>query len=372
MRSQRRFFFVSVLTTIAVILILAAIKAWQIYSAIMAHAGGGPPPVGVSTLVAQSSLWQPTFSVIGTVVSERGALVSAELTGILDEVHVRPGQEVSQGERLYSLEHAVEQAELERSQADLELANQNLSRITKLYEAKAAAKEVYDSAVATQQKSRAETARMKALLQKKVVRAPYAGTVGIRRANPGDFLHPGDPVIEIRDRSELNVDFEVTQDQFQWIKVGDAVAVIAGPHRTTATILSSDPGFNDVSRLIRIRAQLTDSITDRDRLRPGMFVSLEINQGEAQEVIFVPTSSVVYAPFGDSVFIIEKKDDTTTVRREIVRLASAVEGKVPVLSGLKPGDVIVSSGAFRLQPGAPVIVSDKQVPDEPALSEGSL
>ena len=358
-----------ILMLLVVAVILAAIggfKYFQVKSAMAQQMSFQPPPEAVTTVVAQLEEWDSTLEAIGTVVAVNGVTLSADLPGVVETISFESGTPVRRGQVLVRLDTSQEQAQLAAAQAGLELARLDLERKSALKAKNAIPQALYDQVEAEHRQAQARVGEIRAAIERKIIRAPFSGILGIRRVNLGQYIAPGVPIVSLQSLEPVYVEFTVPQQEAGRLQLGAPVSVTSdamdGVER--GTIAAVDSLIDEATRNVRAQALFEN----RSRaLRPGMFVRVAIDQGMATRAITLPASAISYAPFGDSVFIVEQVEgpDGTTytgVRQQFVKLGGARGDQVAVLSGIQPGEQVVTSGAFKLRPGAAVEVNNEVQP----------
>ena len=362
---------IAIVLLVAIIGILGYFKVTQIMG-FMALAKSGaftPPPTAVTTTVASQSEWQPTLDTIGTVTAINGVTVSTDLAGIVDKIAFTSGTVVKAGDLLAHLNTDQEQAQLEQAQAQLTLAQLTLNRDRDLLAKRTISQQDYDTAEATHGQMQATVDQYKALIARKTLRAPFDGVVGIRQANLGQYLNTGDAVVTIQSFDPIYVNFTLPQQDLSKLGVGQQVDLrldAYGDAVFPGKINAINSMVDQATRNIQVQATLQNSDL---KLRPGMFAKVSVILPERQPVIALPASSVHYAPYGDSVFIVsDGKDETTgkpnkSVKEQFVKLGPARGDLISVISGVKPGDEVVTSGVFRLKSGSAVIINNAIQPN---------
>jgi membrane fusion protein (multidrug efflux system) len=351
---------------------LGSIKFRQIQLAAAQAASFQPPPEAVTTVRAVEERWPATLDAIGTVVAVHGVTVSADLPGIVDRIAFESGKTVRAGEVLVELDTRQEQAQLAAAEAQRELARLNLERTRGLAEEGIVAQAEHDRAAAEYKQAEAKVGEILATIERKRIRAPFAGLLGIRQVNRGQYLNGGDPVVPLQSLDPIYVNFAVPQQQVAQVRVGGEVRVTTegadgGEFRGRVTAI--DSVVDQATRNVQIQATLANR---EARLRPGMFVNSQLALGASSAVIALPASAIGYAPYGDSVFVIGDVEGPNGqsyrgVRQQFVKLGAARGDQVAVLSGLKAGDEVVSSGVFKLRNGAAVLVNNQVQPgNDPA------
>ncbi len=326
-----------------------------------------PPPEAVTTTVAVKENWPATLSAIGTVAAVHGVTVSADLPGVVDRITFDSGRAVRRGDELVHLDTRQEQAQLAAAEAQLELARLNFARMTDLVGQDAVSRAEYDSAAAGHKQAEARVREIRATIERKTIRAPFSGMLGIRQVNLGQYLTGGDPVVPLQSLDPIYVDFGVPQQEAAQIRLGRTVRISTsdtGGETFTGRVTAVDSIVDDTTRNVRVQATLANP---RGVLRPGMFVQAQVVLGASAPVVALPASAISYAPYGDSVFVVtDLKNDKGQiyrgVRQQVVKLGSARGDQIAVLSGVNPGDEVVTSGVFRLRNGAAVQVNNTVQP----------
>ncbi len=351
---------------------IGLVKFRQIQAASAGSASFQPPPEAVTTLVAREEPWEQTLDSIGTVVAVNGVMVSADLPGIVEAISFDSGRAVRAGEVLVRLDTRQEVAQLSAAEAQRDLAHLNLDRIRGLREQGITSQADFDGADAESKQAEARVGEMRATIERKVIRAPFSGILGIRQVNLGQYLKGGDPVVPLQSLDPIHVDFAVPQQKMAQARVGAGVRVSAegSPDAESAgKITAIDSVVDETTRNVRVQATLANP---KGALRPGMFVRVEVVLPAKESVVAIPASAVRYAPYGNSVFIVAdlkgpKGETYRGVRQQFVKLGSERGDQIAVLSGIKPGEEVVTSGAFKLRNGAAVFVNNEVQPgNEPS------
>ncbi|MFL6289431.1 MAG: efflux RND transporter periplasmic adaptor subunit [Thermoanaerobaculia bacterium] len=349
---------------------LYAVKMRQIKSAGAQGASFQPPPEAVTTVVAKQEVWPASLRAIGTVVASQGVTVSADLPGIVEKISFASGRTARAGEVLVVLDTSQERAQLAAAESQRDLAKLSLERMRGLSQQGIISQSDFDRAAAEARQGEARVGEIRATIERKVIRAPFSGVLGIRQVNLGQYLSGGDPVVSLQSLRPVYVNFSVPQQEVGRLQLGTEVRVTAQgqapfePGRITAV----DAIVNEATRNIQVQATFANA---DGRLRPGMFVETQASQGESTPVIALPASAVSYAPYGDSVYVVEniKGPDGKSfrgVRQQFVKLGGARGDQIAVVSGVKPGEEVVSSGVFKLRNGAAVQVNNKVQPENSA------
>ena len=355
-----------VLCLVVLIAGLGFFKYQQIQAAIKGGAWT-PPPEAVTTTVATEAQWEGTMHAIGTATAVNGVVVSADLPGVVASIEFESGRPVRKGAVLVRLDTSTERAQLSSAVARRDLAKLDFERVQHLREQNANSQADLDRAGAEAKQAEAAVAELQAVIQRKTIRAPFAGNAGIRQVNLGQYLAGGDPVVSVQADSPIYVNFSVPQQSAQGLKNGDQVHVVK--EGTSEAIESGK--INAINSLIdaetrNVGAQATFA-NKNGALRPGMFCEVAIMLGESAKVVTLPVSAIAYAPYGNSVYIVEDmegpdKKKYKGVRQQFVKLGDARGDQVVILSGLSAGQEVVTSGVFKLRSGAAVQVNNNITP----------
>jgi len=352
---------------IALIAGLAFIKFRQFQAMAAQFAAMQPPPEAVTTIVAQREEWPTTISSIGTVAAVQGVTVSADLPGIVDRIAFDSGKPVKEGDVLVQLDTRQEQAQLAAAEAQLELSRLTFQRMQGLVEQDAVSRAEYDTAAAAFKQAEARIREIHATIARKTIRAPFGGVLGIRAVNLGQYLTGGNAVVPLQSLDPIYVNFGVPQQDASRMRLGRAVRITAsdlGSVEFGGRISALDSVVDEATRNVRVQATLANPA---GRLRPGMFVQAQVVLGANQPVIALPGSAISYAPYGDSVFVVTDLKDQggksyQGVRQQVVKLGGSRGDQIAVLSGVQPGEVVVTSGVFKLRNGAAVQINNKVQP----------
>jgi membrane fusion protein (multidrug efflux system) len=347
---------------------LGLVKFRQFQEAAAQAAAFQAPPEAVTTIVARQEKWPATLSAIGTVSAVQGVTVSADLPGIVDRIAFDSGQSVREGEVLVELDTRQEQAQLAAVEAERDLARLNFERLQGLVEDGAISRAEYDQAAAEQKQTEAKVGEIRATIARKTIRAPFSGILGIRQVNLGQYLSAGNAVVPLQSLNPIYVNFGVPQQDAGQVSIGRSMRITTGD-TIRVTFVGHVTAINSIvdeaTRNVQIQATLANPL---GTLRPGMFVQTEVIVGASRSVVTLPASSISYAPYGDSVFVVADLQDSKGqsyrgVRQQFVKLGAARGDQIAVVSGLRPGDEIVTSGVFKLRNGAAVLVNNKVQPE---------
>src|SRR5215470_3826980 len=345
---------------------LGFVKFRQVQSAVQA-AAFQPPPEAVTSVVAQMQKWPATMNVIGTMEAVHGVTVSADLPGTVAKINFESGQSVKAGDVLVELDTKQERAQLAALEAQSDLARINYGRTEQLAKAGVVSKAEYDQATAQQKATAANAAEIRATIQRKTIRAPFSGILGIRKVNLGQYLAAGGAIVSLQSLNPIYVNFGVPQQTAGLVRVGHTLHVtreeMAG-QVFSGRITALDSVIDETTRNIQVQATLPNP---GSKLRPGMFVQVDLALGTSQPAITLPASAISYAPYGDSVFVVTelkgpKGNSYRGVRQQFVKVGASRGDQVAVTSGVNPGEEVVSSGVFKLRNGAAVQVNNKVQP----------
>jgi len=348
---------------------LGFLKYRQVEAAIAMGASFQMPPTAVTTVIAKRETWPSTLSVIGTAAAIEGVTVSADLPGTVDKIHFESGQSVQEGDILVELDTRQERAQLANMEAQRDLAHVQYGRSEQLVKAGVISKSEFDNAAAQQKATEAQVGDIKAAIARKTIHAPFSGILGIRQISLGQYLAAGQAIVSLQALNPIYVNFGVPQQDTPKMKIGRALHVTNADvpgMALSGKITALDSVINEQTRNIQIQATVQNP---GGKLRPGMYVQVELPLGDARDVIPLPASAINYAPYGDSVYVVTDMKDAKTgksyrgVRQQIVKIEGSRGDQVAVTSGLNAGDEVVSAGVFRLRNAAPVEINNAVKPD---------
>jgi membrane fusion protein (multidrug efflux system) len=366
-RRPRLVLFLGILGVVLVIALLAGIKVWQISGAIAKGKAFRMPPDAVTSLVVAEEPFVPTLDSVGSLATPQGVMLGADQPGTVASILFESGSHATNGQILVRLDTRQEEAQLHTAQARLELARHNLSRNTDLRAKNVIAEYAYEEAKTQFEAAQASVDEIRAMIDRKTIRAPFSGELGIRQINTGQYLRSGDPVVQLESLDPIYVNFALPQQNLGKLAVGEDVRVMADgiPGRTfPGKITAINSAVDTATRNIQAQATLPNP---DHLLRAGMFGAVQVVLPGAGKVIMAPSSAIQYAPYGDSLFVIETMKDPAGkeylgVREQQVVLGRTRGDQVEVVSGLRPGDRIATSGIFKLRPGGAVLVNDSVQP----------
>jgi membrane fusion protein (multidrug efflux system) len=345
---------------------LAGLKVWQIKAAIAAYAAFEPPPEAVTTIVATEERWPDSVQAIGTAAAVRGVTVSADLPGVVEKIAFQSGTQVTAGDVLVQLDTRQEQAQLASAESQRELARLNLERMRSMLQQHVVAQAEYDRAAADAKQAEANVNTIRATIERKTIRAPFTGMLGIRQADLGEYLAAGAQIVPLQSLDPIYVNFAVPQQQIGRIRPGTHVQVALenGSMTTSGTVSAMDSVVDPTTRNVQVQATVPNRGA---RLRPGMFVQTKVTLGTGRTLITLPASAITYAPYGDSVFVVQqmknpKGQTYRGVTQRFVKLGGTRGDQAGIVSGLKPGEEVVTSGGFKLRSGAAVTIDNSVQP----------
>jgi membrane fusion protein, multidrug efflux system len=346
---------------------LGFVKYRQIETAIAAGSSFAPPPTSVTTVVAKRETWPSTLAVIGTAAAIQGVTVSADLPGTVDKIHFESGRSVHEGDILVELDTRQERAQLANLEAQRDLAHIQYGRSEQLVKAGVISKSEYDNATAQQKATEAQVGDIKAAIARKNIHAPFSGMLGIRQISLGQYLAAGQSIVSLQSLNPIYVNFGVPQQDAPMMGIGRNLRVTSTDLPGivfSGRITALDSVINEQTRNIQVQATFQNP---GGKLRPGMYVQVELPLGKPRDVIPLPASAINYAPYGDSVYVVtdlkdQKGKTYRGVKQQVVKVEGSRGDQVAVISGINPGDEVVSSGVFRLRNAAPVQVNNSVKP----------
>jgi membrane fusion protein (multidrug efflux system) len=369
---MKRKILVAVSGLVVVIAVLAGIKALQIRALIKAGASAPVPSETISATEVKEETWEALLPAVGSVTAVQGVELRVELAGTVREIAFTSGGTASKGQVLLRLDTSTEEAQLRAAKAQAELARLNLVRARDLKAQGVIAQADFDSSDAAANATVGEVDAIEAAIAKKTVRAPFSGRLGIRSVNLGQYVHDGDAIVSLHSLDPVYVDFNVTEQQLAQVQRAQEVRVTtdATPGRSFAgKVTALNPEVDASTRNIKIQATVANP---GGELRPGMFARVTLVLPETQPILVIPSTAVLHAPYGDSVFVVadvkdEKSGKTVKqVQMTTVRLGETRGDFVAVTTGLKAGQTIASSGVFKLRNGAAVAIDNSLAPDAQA------
>jgi membrane fusion protein (multidrug efflux system) len=367
MKTRTKVWLLAIVGLLLVVGVLVGVKVAQIRSMIEAGKSFQPPPESVASAKVEAVELEPIRAAVGTLVAARGVQLGAELAGLVREVSYDSGAAVRRGEVLVRLDTSTEEAQLAAARADAALARLALERARRLREEGSISPADLDAAEARAKAAEAAVTGLQATIAKKTIRAPFDGRLAIRQVELGQVVSPGTAVASLQSVTPIHVDFWLPQQALAELELGQRVRMRTDvfPDRTwQGEITVVNPEVDVATRNVRVRATFPNA---DGRLRPGMFARLEAVGAEKRRVLLLPATAVIFAPYGDSVFVIEEGKEgaekgKTVVRQRFIRTGERRGDFVVVESGLEAGEKVVSSGAFKLRNGMAVVVNDALAP----------
>ena len=347
---------------------LASVKVLQFRKLIAAGKSFVPPPESISSAVVREDKWQGTLTAIGSITAVQGVTVTPDIPGIAREIAFESGAVVSKGDLLVRLDTSSEEAQLRALEAQEELARLNLARERSLRTQNMVSQSELDTADATLKQNQGNADATRATIAKKTIRAPFAGRLGIRLINLGQYLETGKPIVSLQSLTPIYAEFSLPQQELARLKTGMRVRVTTDAYagrQFDGTLTAINPDLDPQTRSVGLQATFDNP---EQLLRPGMFARVEVLLPEEQPVLIIPATSVLSAPYGDSVYVIESKPgkgngkSELAVRQQFIRTGRARGDFVSVESGLKSGERIVSAGIFKLRNGMSVIENNDLAP----------
>ena len=349
--------------------VLGGVKFLQINRMIAQGKEFVPPPATVTTAPVVSMAWEQRLTAVGSLEAVQGVTVTAELSGKIEQIAFAPGAHVEAGDLLVQQDISSEEAQRRSEEATLALKKANHDRAKELLADKVVTQAAYDQALAEYKQALAAIDNIRSVIAKKTIRAPFAGRLGIRLVNLGQILEGGEPVVSLQAMDPIFVNFLLPQNQIAQIQPGLTVRIRTDAlpgQEIQGRVTAINPQVEEATRNIRIQATVENR---QERLRPGMFVDVDVILPEQEDVRMIPTTAVLYAPYSDSVFVLEKKaagddqPDGQVLRQQFVRLGAQRGDYVAVLSGAEEGDQVVSTGVFKYRNGQSVIVDNTLAPE---------
>jgi membrane fusion protein (multidrug efflux system) len=355
---------------------LAGIKTLQIVRMTeAAEQQGGQGPTAVTAFEVERRSWEKRIAAVGSLEAVQGVMVSTELPGKVAEIAFEPGTQTRKGQLLIRQDTSTERARLPGAEAEAVRARLHYERMKSLLEQNVISQAEYDDADAAYRQARSQVADIKAMIEKKTIRAPFAGSLGVRLVNLGQSLGDAHPVVSLQTLDPVFVNFSLPQQKLSMIGEGDEVRIKTDGEEgqsLTGRITTINPDVDPVTRNVNVQATVSNL---EKTLRPGMYARVEVVLPQKKGVLVIPASAVLYAPYGNSVYVIDEREDGDgqVARQQFVRLGEARGDFVSVLDGVEEGQSVVSTGVFKLRNGEPVIVDNELSPEfkeNPTPDEG--
>lgn len=350
--------------------ILGGVKGLQIQRMIAQGEQFAPPPETVTTAEVRSETWESVITAVGSLEAVQGVTVSAEVAGKVVRIAFEPGQAVQAGDLLIEQDSSVEKAELRAAESDAALSRKNLERARELLRQQVIPQATFDERQSAYEQAAAQVDLIRATIAKKTIRAPFAGRLGLRRVDLGEVLESGQPIVSLQALDPIYVNFQLPQQEVGRLRTGLRVRVAIealGDLDIDGVVTAVNPEVDSRSRNITVQATVKNP---EERLRPGMFTTVELVLPVEKQVLTIPTTAVSYSPYSDSVFLVEAGDGqaqgeggSKVLRQQFIQLGEQRGDFVVVRQGLEAGQTVVSTGVFKLRNGQSVTVDNELAPD---------
>lgn len=359
----RRMWWVISISAVVLVLLFLWLKAvpWYYINYVMPNMP--VPPQTVAAAHPRILMWQTQVPAVGTLHAVHGADLSTEVAGIVTRIAFKPGEDVKQGQILVQLRDDSDRATLAALRATAQQNAQTYARNVALAKTNAISKQAYDTAYANMLTARAQAEAQAATVQKKAIRAPFSGRVGIRMVDIGQYVNAGTAMVTLQQLDPIQVDFTVPQQRALVLKAGDPVTLTndAVPGRTfSGHIIALDPKVDPVTRNVRVQAEIANP---QKALLPGMFATVVTSIGAPQPLLTLPQTAITFNPYGDVAFVITKSTDAKgkdllLANQRFVQLGEKRGDQVAVLGGLNENDLVVTAGQLKLKNGSPVLINN--------------
>ncbi len=360
---------IAIIGCVIIIGAIGGIKYLQIGRMIAQGEQFVPPAVTITTVIATRTEWEQSLTAVGSLAAVHGIMVTAELTGKVVKINFEPGGMAKTGDLLVQQDVSSEEARLQAAEASARLAALSLERFRKLLAQKSTSQAEYDSAEAQFQEATAQVNNIRADIAKKTIRAPFTGRLGIRMVNMGQIVNAGEPIVSLQTLDPIFVDFSLPQEYADQIQAGYHIRltsdVIPGKE-IEGSITAINPEVDEDTRNIKMQATVRNP---EERLRPGMFVNVAVVLPNPDSVVMIPATAVLFAPYGDSVFVVEDRKEGSEaregqkfLRQQLVRLGEKRGDFVAVAKGLKEGETVAGTGVFKLRNGQAVVIDNSTLP----------
>ncbi len=369
----RRMWWVIIISAIVLLLLFAYLVVLPyVYLNVIMTKSDFIQPQTVATAHPRITMWQPQIRAVGTLHAVHGADLSTEVAGIVTRLPFHPGDDVKQGQLLVQLRDDSDRATLAALRANAQQAAQTYARNAALLKTNAISKQAYDTALASMLSTRAQAEAQAALVDKKSIRAPFAGRVGIRMVDVGQYVNAGTAMVTLQQLDPIQIDFSRPQQDALVLKPGDPITLTsdAAPGRSFAGhIIALDPKIDPVTRNVRVQAEIANP---QKTLLPGMFGTVMITVGHPRALLTLPQTAITFNPYGDTVFVVthaknDKGKDELVVNQRFVVLGDTRGDQVSVLQGISEKDLVVTAGQLKLKNGTPVLINNSvKLPDNPA------
>ena len=360
---------------IAVGLLIGGLVGFNVFKGIMMQkymGKGGLPPATVSAMKADYQLWQPQLNAVGTLRAVRGVDVTTEVAGLVRSINFKSGDEVKAGQVLAQLNADSDIAQLHSLEAAAELAATVYERDKAQLAAEVISKAQVDTDAGDLKSKRAQVAQQQAVVEKKTLRAPFSGKLGISTVNPGQYMNPADKLVTLQTIDPIYVDFYLPQQQLPQVAIGQTITLTTDTFKDvpfTGKINAINPKIDTNTRNVQVEATIPNP---KRQLLPGMFATVRVNSGEENRYITLPQTAITFNPYGDTVFVVkpsdkkEDKDEKGNPRllaQQVFVTTGPTRGdQVAILKGIEPGTEVVTSGQVKLKTGTPLIIDNKVQP----------
>ena len=353
--------------------LFAAIFGYQMFVASMMKqflASNAQPPATVTAMQVKSETWQPQLSAVGNLRALQGVEISSEISGVVKKLHVSSGDLVQKGDLLIELNSAEELAQLQALQASRKLAEINFKRDKQQFKIHAISQAQLDASQASLTSARAQEARQQAIVDKKRIRAPFTGNLGVSRISEGQFINPAEPLVSLQNSSNLYVDFHLPQKHIHDLKSGQTISVFS-PQRDDVAIKGQISAINTAvdssTRNVLIEGKIDNS---EGLLLPGMFVNVKIDIGEPKQWLTLPQTAISFNAYGSTLFVAKAVKDTAdseadeklVAQQIFVKTGDTRGDQVAIMEGLDEGETVVTSGQLKLKNGTPLIINNDVQP----------
>jgi membrane fusion protein, multidrug efflux system len=356
---------------VAIVLFFGGIFGYKMFMAQMMRkfmSAAQAPPAVVTAVKAEFHEWQPQIHAVGSLRAVRGVDVTSEIVGLVRTLYFKSGDEVKAGQVLVQLNADADIAQLHSLEAAAELANTVYERDKKQFAVQAISQATLDADAADLKGKQAQVAQQAALVEKKTIRASFAGRLGISTVNPGQYINPGDKIVTLQALDSLFVDFYLPQQALSRLAIGQKISATTDTypgHKFTGRLTTIDPKVDPNTRNVQVEVLIDNP---KHQLLPGMYATVEVLAGGVQRYITLSQTAVTYNPYGDTVYIVEEKGKNTegkpelTVKQAFVTVGLTRGDQVAILTGIKEGDTVVTSGQIKLKNGSAVIINNQIQP----------
>jgi membrane fusion protein (multidrug efflux system) len=360
-----------VIMLIAVAVVFGGIFGFQAFKAMMIKkfmSAMAQPPQTVTALKAANGQWQPKIEAVGSLRALKGADLSLEVSGVVDSIAFNSGDDVNEGTLLLKLRSDDDQAKLQSLQATADLNQITYDRDQKQFKLQAVSQATIDTDAANLKNAQAQAAQQQAILDKKTLKAPFTGHLGIRAVDLGQYLAAGTVIVTLQALDPIFVDFFVPQQSIDQLKLGQTVAVKIDAFKDQTfpgEISAINPKVDSSTRNVQVRATLKNA---DHKLIPGMYATIDISTGAPQNYVTLPQTAITYNPYGDTVYLVDEKGKDAggkpqlVARQNFVTTGATRGDQVAILKGVNEGETVVTSGQIKLHNGTPVLIDNSIQP----------